>query len=156
MEWAGIVLGVVGLALLAWVGLTLVRLEARFSSLERAREETGRLLSEELSRGRQESAQASVRQEERLERIRETVEARLKILQTDNNRQLEEMRATVDEKLHATLERRLGAAFESVGAHRHVARVHAGDQIPHRLRFHGASSATVRPIRPGCRCRPRQ
>ena len=124
MEWAGIVLGVVGLALLAWVGLTLVRLEARFSSLERAREETGRLLSEELSRGRQESALASVRQEERLDRIRETVEARLKILQTDNNRQLEEMRATVDEKLHATLERRLGAAFESVGAQ--LEQVHKG------------------------------
>lgn len=114
MEWVGILLGLIGLALLGWVGLTLARLEARFASLERAREETGRILSEELSRGRQEAAQSGVRQEERLERIREAVETRLKTLQADNNRQLEEMRATVDEKLHATLERRLGAAFQTV------------------------------------------
>jgi len=52
--------------------------------------------------------------EQKLERLRETVEERLKLLQADNNRQLEEMRMTVDEKLHATLEKRLGESFRLV------------------------------------------
>ncbi len=52
--------------------------------------------------------------EHKLERLRETVEERLKLLQADNNRQLEEMRTTVDEKLHATLEKRLGESFRLV------------------------------------------
>lgn len=52
--------------------------------------------------------------EQKLERLRETVEERLKLLQADNNRQLEVMRATVDEKLHATLETRLGESFRLV------------------------------------------
>jgi Uncharacterized protein conserved in bacteria len=52
--------------------------------------------------------------EQKLERLRETVEERLKLLQADNNRQLEEMRTTVDEKLHATLEKRLGESFRLV------------------------------------------
>lgn len=52
--------------------------------------------------------------EQKLERLRETVEERLKLLQADNNRQLEQMRTTVDEKLHATLEKRLGESFRLV------------------------------------------
>lgn len=52
--------------------------------------------------------------EQKLERLRETVEERLKLLQADNNRQLEVMRATVDEKLHTTLETRLGESFRLV------------------------------------------
>ena len=50
----------------------------------------------------------------KLEKMRQTVEERLKLLQADNNRQLEEMRRTVDEKLHATLEKRLGESFQLV------------------------------------------
>lgn len=52
--------------------------------------------------------------DQKLERLRETVEERLKLLQADNNRQLEQMRTTVDEKLHATLEKRLGESFRLV------------------------------------------
>jgi len=52
--------------------------------------------------------------EQRLDRLRETVEARLKMLQDDNNLKLEKMRETVDEKLHTTLERRLGDSFRIV------------------------------------------
>ncbi len=52
--------------------------------------------------------------EEKSDRIRETVEARLQTLQEDNSRKLELMRATVDEKLHATLEERLGQSFRLV------------------------------------------
>jgi len=52
--------------------------------------------------------------EVRLEKLRETVELRLKLLQEDNAAKLEQMRATVDEKLHATLEKRLGDSFRLV------------------------------------------
>ncbi|MCL4184101.1 MAG: DNA recombination protein RmuC [Burkholderiaceae bacterium] len=52
--------------------------------------------------------------EARIEALRETLERRLRELQGDNALRLEEMRRTVDEKLHATLEQRLGASFKQV------------------------------------------
>ena len=52
--------------------------------------------------------------DQKLDRLRETVEQRLQALQQDNNSKLEQMRATVDEKLHATLEQRLGESFKMV------------------------------------------
>jgi DNA recombination protein RmuC len=52
--------------------------------------------------------------EQRIEKMRETVEQRLTSLQEDNARKLEKMRETVDEKLHATLEKRLGESFKLV------------------------------------------
>jgi len=50
----------------------------------------------------------------KLEKMRETIETRLRLMQEDNTDKLEKMRATVDEKLHATLERRLGESFKLV------------------------------------------
>ncbi len=52
--------------------------------------------------------------ETRLEKMREIVEGKLKLMQDDNNEKLEKMRATVDEKLHHTLETRLGQSFKLV------------------------------------------
>lgn len=52
--------------------------------------------------------------EQKLEKMRGTVEERLKLLQEDNTKKLDKMRETVDEKLHATLERRLGESFKIV------------------------------------------
>lgn len=52
--------------------------------------------------------------EKKLEQMRETVENRVKELQSDNAQKLEQMRAVVDEKLHATLEQRLGESFKLV------------------------------------------
>jgi DNA recombination protein RmuC len=52
--------------------------------------------------------------DERLEKIRKTVENSIKSLQNDNAEKLEKMRATVDEKLHATLEKRLTESFNQV------------------------------------------
>jgi DNA recombination protein RmuC len=52
--------------------------------------------------------------ENRMDRLRDTVEERLRLIQEDNGRKLEQMRATVDEKLHDTLERRLGESFKLV------------------------------------------
>jgi DNA recombination protein RmuC len=50
----------------------------------------------------------------KLGEIRQTVETRLDGLQKDNAEKLEKMRATVDEKLHETLEKRLGESFKQV------------------------------------------
>lgn len=52
--------------------------------------------------------------EEKLEKIRETVENKLRTLQEDNNKKLEEMRSTVDEKLQTTLEKRLNDSFQLI------------------------------------------
>ncbi|MBI5056762.1 MAG: DNA recombination protein RmuC [Nitrospirae bacterium] len=52
--------------------------------------------------------------EMKLDKMRETIEARLKIIQDDNSEKLEKMRATVDEKLHKTLEERLSQSFKIV------------------------------------------
>jgi DNA recombination protein RmuC len=50
----------------------------------------------------------------RLESIRQAVTGELEKVRADNAAQLEEMRKTVDEKLHETLEKRLGERFEIV------------------------------------------
>ena len=48
------------------------------------------------------------------ERIRDSVEKKLAEIQNDNSVKLEKMRETVDEKLHRTLETRLGESFKIV------------------------------------------
>jgi len=52
--------------------------------------------------------------EQKLDKMRETIEERLKAIQEDNNIKLEKMRQTVDEKLEKTLEYRLGQSFKLV------------------------------------------
>ncbi|RYY44038.1 MAG: DNA recombination protein RmuC [Chitinophagaceae bacterium] len=47
----------------------------------------------------------------KLEKIRDTVELKLKTLQEDNHAKLEQMRVTVDEKLQGTLEKRFNESF---------------------------------------------
>jgi DNA recombination protein RmuC len=61
---------------------------------------------------------------QRMEEIRGTLELKIKDLQADNGARLEEMRKTVDEKLHATLETRLTASFQQVSER--LERVHQG------------------------------
>jgi DNA recombination protein RmuC len=60
----------------------------------------------------------------RLLEVRATLEVKMRELQTDNGARLEEMRKTVDEKLHATLEARLSASFQQVSER--LERVHQG------------------------------
>src|SRR6202171_1217004 len=76
------------------------------------------MLREERSRGREESANAAKTQREELgkslEGVRGIVDLRLKQLQEDNSKQIDKMRATVDEKLQGTLEKRLGESFKLV------------------------------------------
>lgn len=54
------------------------------------------------------------RMDARSEAMRQTVEKNLRDMQTDNARKLDEMRETVDEKLHSTLEKRLSESFSTV------------------------------------------
>jgi len=59
-------------------------------------------------------AKLSESNEKKLEAVRKTVEEKLQSMQSDNTRQLEQMRQTVDEKLQGTLEKRLGESFKLV------------------------------------------
>lgn len=61
---------------------------------------------------------------QRMAEVRATLEAKIKDLQNDNGTRLEEMRKTVDEKLHATLEQRLGESFKLVSDR--LEKVHQG------------------------------
>jgi DNA recombination protein RmuC len=62
--------------------------------------------------------------EQKLEAVRQVVDARLKQIQEDNTRQLDRMRETVDEKLQSTLEKRLGESFKQVSER--LEQVHQG------------------------------
>ena len=52
--------------------------------------------------------------EQKLEEMRRTMETQLRAIQEDNTKQLEQMRAVVDEKLQSTLEKRLTDSFKQV------------------------------------------
>ena len=81
-----------------------------------------RMIKDEISRSRIENStgQKEIREElsntlnNNFKNITQVVEGRLGILQKDNSEKLEKMRETVDEKLHATLERRFGESFKLV------------------------------------------
>jgi DNA recombination protein RmuC len=62
--------------------------------------------------------------DQRMSEVRGSVEQKLSAIQADNERKLEQMRATVDEKLHATLEHRLGESFRLVAER--LEQVHRG------------------------------
>lgn len=62
--------------------------------------------------------------QDQLTQIRLSVEQKLKDMQADNASKLELMRQTVDEKLHATLESRLGESFKQVSER--LEQVHKG------------------------------
>lgn len=97
--------------------------------LAAADEQFRAIVARDAAAGRQESAEALERfgqsfaqrlqslaqsNEQRMTDLRGMVEQRLELLQKDNATKLEEMRRTVDEKLHATLEQRLGESFKLV------------------------------------------
>jgi DNA recombination protein RmuC len=96
--------------------------------LERAQERGERMLREEMTRGREENANAAKAQREELtaslESVRGIVDLRLQELQKENAQQIERMRVTVDEKLQGTLEKRLGESFKLVSER--LEKVHQG------------------------------
>jgi DNA recombination protein RmuC len=88
------------------------------TELIRRLEMLDRGLRDEFSRNREEGSSAAKSQREELgkslEGVRAIVDLRLKELQQDNAKQIDKMRATVDEKLQGTLEKRLGESFKLV------------------------------------------
>jgi DNA recombination protein RmuC len=114
----GILVAIVFLVMHRGGGAADGTLLSKIESLERAQERGERMLREEMSRSRDENANASKTQREELgkslEGVRGIVDLRLKQLQEDNAKQIDKMRATVDEKLQGTLEKRLGESFKLV------------------------------------------
>jgi DNA recombination protein RmuC len=84
----------------------------------------GALQGERLEAFARELNRFSLGLDERFERLKQSVEGRLVAIQADNANKLEEMRRTVDEKLHATLEQRLGESFKLVSER--LEQVHRG------------------------------
>ena len=78
-------------------------------------------LSETLT---QQLAQLSEANARRMQEVRATLEQQIGALQAANSAKLDEMRQTVDEKLHATLEQRLGERFKQVAER--LEQVHKG------------------------------
>ncbi|MDA8376144.1 MAG: DNA recombination protein RmuC [Planctomycetia bacterium] len=115
-------------------------LQAPLENLEKVLEKMERSIRDDLGRNRAEAATASQQAREelaatlknvgdslnqqisgltqstlqRLDMVRNAVEQRLTAMQADNALKLDQMRATVDEKLQNTLEKRLGESFKLV------------------------------------------
>jgi len=90
----------------------------RLETFDRAQERQEKMFRDEFARNREESAGSAKTQREELakslEGVRAIVDLRLKEIQNDNATQIDKMRATVDEKLQGTLEKRLGESFKLV------------------------------------------
>ncbi|RUL69662.1 DNA recombination protein RmuC [Dyella choica] len=80
----------------------------------RGREELGATLKQLGDQQKQQLGTLAADSEKRLGEVRSTLETKLTAIQHDNAAKLEQMRATVDEKLQATLETRLGQSFKLV------------------------------------------
>lgn len=82
--------------------------------LARGNREAADMQSERLGELNRQFADTSMEIEQRLENIRKAMESRISAMTEENNRQLTEMRNTVDEKLQKTLEERIGRSFRQV------------------------------------------
>jgi DNA recombination protein RmuC len=128
----GLISGGLLIAIALWLGRRREDVNAillsKIDLLECAQERGERMLREEMTRGREENANAAKVQREELtaslESVRGIVDLRLQELQKDNAQQIERMRATVDEKLQGTLEKRLGESFKLVSER--LEKVHQG------------------------------
>ncbi len=139
-----IVLIIAGFALLYWRAsnrsVDYTNLLNRLDNLRDFQERTDRLVREEFARSRVETqtqaqqertelarsfksfedsvqmrlAELTAVTEKKIENVRMVVDEKLRQIQEDNTRQLDLMRETVNEKLHTTLETRLGEAFKLV------------------------------------------
>ena len=111
----------------------------KLDMLQNFQERTDRSIRDEISKFReemktgahQERAELTVSLksfsdsvEQKMTAVGQVVDEKLKQIQEDNTRQLDRMRETVDEKLHSTLEKRLGEAFKQVSER--LEQVHQG------------------------------
>src|SRR6476469_8392443 len=125
-----LVIGLVGGGSVVAVIILLARRREQKPAMELAKrlETIDRSLRDEFSRNREEAGAAAKNQREELARslegVRSIVDVRLRQLQDDNAQQIDRMRATVDEKLQGTLEKRLGESFKLVSER--LEQVHQG------------------------------
>ena len=111
------------------IAIAMVRAKWRLDVLEKNLDRMERFSREDMARNREEMRnslrdfnesllnrmdESASRSIQKLDRIDETVDLHLKTLQEDNSRRLEQIRATVDDRLQDTLERRLGESFKLV------------------------------------------
>jgi DNA recombination protein RmuC len=104
-------------------------MEAKLGAFEKNQEKAERVLRDEMAKSRTEISHTAKQQREeqgksfktftdtflkQMNSLTQTVEGKLKAIQDDNTVKLEKMRATVDEKLQSTLEKRLGESFKQV------------------------------------------
>jgi DNA recombination protein RmuC len=116
------------------------RFVERLALIESGQDRLDKSLRDEMSRGREEGGKVQLQgreetikaletfrsslvgqlsaltsgNDQRFDKLRETIDEKLRQIQADNAEKLEKMRATVDEKLHQTLETRLGESFKLV------------------------------------------
>src|SRR4030095_12935236 len=115
-----LVIGLIGGAFIVVLIVLLARGGNHGTAADMAKrlETVDRSLRDEFSRNREEAGAAAKNQREELgkslENVRGIVDLRLRQLQDDNAKQIDKMRATVDEKLQGTLEKRLGESFKLV------------------------------------------
>src|SRR6478752_4493060 len=125
-----LVIGLVGGGLIVAVIVLLTRRGNQGAATDMAKrlETIDRSLRDEFSRNREEAGASAKNQREELARslegVRSIVDVRLRQLQDDNAQQIDKMRATVDEKLQGTLEKRLGESFKLVSER--LEQVHQG------------------------------
>ena len=124
-------IGLVAVNIFLWIflrGRIENALRSEFSSNRKESTENARSLREEilssfqtLSRGQSTQLKSF---EEKIEKMSRRVEEKLKNIQEDNQKQLDKMRDTVEEKLQATLEKRLSLSFKQVSER--LGQVHEG------------------------------
>src|SRR5438874_13644440 len=125
-----LVIGFIGGGFIVVVVVLLTRRGNQGAATDMAKrlETIDRSLRDEFSRNREEAGAAAKNQREELARslegVRSIVDVRLRQLQDDNAKQIDKMRATVDEKLQGTLEKRLGESFKLVSER--LEQVHQG------------------------------
>jgi len=127
------------LILLRRRGVEFASLIPRFDSVDKGVERCERSLRDEIAQNREEATLVARQGREEsgnalrsfgesfqsnMTNVRDVLESKLKQIQEDNSSQLEKMRATVDEKLQGTLEKRLGESFKQVSER--LEQVHKG------------------------------
>ena len=86
----------------------------RDSRIETALQLQGQTMQEHLSALRQQQGTEALQNEQKLENLRRTLHYSLGQMQQENQRQLDAIRRTVDEKLQDTLEKKLNDSFALV------------------------------------------
>ena len=88
--------------------------DQRQQGMQRITDESLRRLEARMQGSEAAVARALAQNEERMEKLRSTLEESARLIREENAQKLTEMRQTVDEKLSVTLEKRLTASFSQV------------------------------------------